>query len=119
MSPVPLVLAVALVLSLVLSIVCFAMYAVDKSAALKGAQRIPERTLLSVGYFGGWPGALLAQRTFRHKTRKQPFRNRFAATIVASVATLVLLLILAAVVGTDLWRYLDTLLGGGLFYDRA
>lgn len=119
MSPVPIVLAAALVLSFVLSIICFAMYAVDKSAARKGTQRIPERTLLSVGYLGGWPGALVAQHTFRHKTRKQPFRSRFAVTIVASVATLVVLLVLAAVAGPDVWRQLDSLLGGGLLYDRV
>jgi len=119
MSPVPIVLAAALLFSFVLSIACFAMYAVDKTAARNGSWRIPERTLLTVGYLGGWPGALIAQRALRHKTRKQPFRNRFAATIITSVATLVLLLVLAAVAGPDLWRQLDSLLGGGVFYKRS
>ena len=34
---------------------------------------MPEKTLLLLALLGGWPLAKLAQRRFRHKTRKQPF----------------------------------------------
>ena len=45
----------------------------DKHRALAEARRIPEATLLTLSFCGGWPAAKLAQRRFRHKTRKQPF----------------------------------------------
>lgn len=67
------------------SIVCFAVYALDKSAARRGERRTPERTLLLLGLAGGWPGAVLAQQWLRHKTRKQPFQNLFWLTVAMHV----------------------------------
>lgn len=70
---------------LVASVVCFAVYGLDKSAARRGERRTPERTLLLLGLAGGWPGAVLAQQWLRHKTRKQPFQNLFWLTVAAHV----------------------------------
>ena len=71
---------------LVLSLLCFRVYALDKSAARSGGRRTPERRLLVLGLAGGWPGALLAQQWLRHKTVKRPFRRWFWCTVAANLA---------------------------------
>ncbi|MEP6503137.1 MAG: DUF1294 domain-containing protein [Betaproteobacteria bacterium] len=68
------------------SALCFVLYAVDKQAAVAGRDRISESTLLSLGFVGGWPGAIVAQQLFRHKTSKLAFRVRFWLSVVANVA---------------------------------
>jgi uncharacterized membrane protein YsdA (DUF1294 family) len=73
------------------SLACGVAYALDKSAALAGRWRIPEKTLLLLGLMGGWPGAIVAQQMFRHKTSKQPFRAAFWFTVVLNVAGFVAL----------------------------
>jgi uncharacterized membrane protein YsdA (DUF1294 family) len=70
---------------LAMSLACFIAYALDKSAARRGERRTPESTLLMLGLFGGWPGAVLAQQWLRHKTVKQPFRQMFWFTIAVNV----------------------------------
>jgi uncharacterized membrane protein YsdA (DUF1294 family) len=45
------------------------LYGADKAKAKAGAWRIPEKTLLGAGFFGGAAGALLGMRLFHHKTR--------------------------------------------------
>jgi len=71
---------------LVMSVVCFCSYALDKSAARRGERRTPESRLLVLGLLGGWPGAVLAQQWLRHKTVKQPFRQLFWCSVAANVA---------------------------------
>ena len=71
-----------------MSVVAFGLYGIDKSAAQRGAWRTPEATLHLFEIAGGWPGALIAQRVFRHKTRKQPFQAIFWAAVIANCAAL-------------------------------
>lgn len=70
------------------SVIAFAMYADDKSAAVKGRWRTSESTLHTIALVGGWPGALVARQVFRHKTSKQPFRSIFWFTVIANCAAL-------------------------------
>jgi uncharacterized membrane protein YsdA (DUF1294 family)/cold shock CspA family protein len=67
------------------SVLCFAMYAVDKRAARTRQWRVPEQSLLLLGLIGGWPGAIVAQQTLRHKTKKSGFRGRFWGSVLLNV----------------------------------
>ncbi|WP_229276042.1 DUF1294 domain-containing protein [Agromyces kandeliae] len=67
------------------SLVAVAAYGADKAAARRAAPRVAEQTLHLVDAAGGWPGALVAQQLFRHKTRKRSFRRAFWATVVVNV----------------------------------
>lgn len=60
-----------------LSAVSFLQYWADKNSAQSGRWRTPENTLHITELLGGWPGALLAQQVFRHKTRKLSFQAVF------------------------------------------
>ena len=74
------------------SLVTFIMYAVDKSAARKGAWRTQESTLHLLSLAGGWPGALVAQQKLRHKSKKQSFRSVFWLTVLLNCGIFVWLL---------------------------
>lgn len=78
-----------LVLYMVASLLTFIMYAVDKSAAQKGAWRTPESTLHLLSLAGGWPGALVAQKKLWHKSKKQPFRSVFWLTVLLNCGVFV------------------------------
>jgi uncharacterized membrane protein YsdA (DUF1294 family)/cold shock CspA family protein len=74
------------------SIVAFLAYATDKSAAIHNRWRTSESTLHLISLAGGWPGALLAQKVLRHKSRKEGFRRVYWATVVLNCAAFVWLL---------------------------
>ncbi|MCB9872536.1 MAG: cold shock and DUF1294 domain-containing protein [Planctomycetaceae bacterium] len=61
----------------VASVVAWGLYASDKRRAREGAWRVKETTLHLAEILGGWPGAFLAQRIFRHKTAKRSFLAGF------------------------------------------
>lgn len=65
-----------------LSLMTFCLYGLDKSAARRGKWRVQESTLHFLSLFGGWPGAMLGQRVFRHKTKKLRFRVIFWFTVI-------------------------------------
>lgn len=60
-----------------LSLLSFYQYWSDKCSAQTGRWRTPENMLHAVELLGGWPGALVAQQVFRHKTRKVSFQLTF------------------------------------------
>jgi uncharacterized membrane protein YsdA (DUF1294 family) len=71
---------------LVMSLIAVVIYGIDKRRAERGGWRIPERTLHLLELLGGWPGALLAQRMFRHKRWKLSFMLVFWAIVALHVA---------------------------------
>jgi len=61
----------------IVSVLAFFLYWADKRKARADAWRTPENVLHAVELAGGWPGALIAQQVFRHKTRKVSFQILF------------------------------------------
>ncbi len=47
--------------------------------------RIPESTLQILSLAGGWPGALIAQQTLRHKSSKMSFIITLWAMVLLSI----------------------------------
>ena len=76
-----------LVVVVLMSIVSFVAYGFDKRRAQKDGRRVPEKSLHLMAFFGGWPGALVGQRVFRHKTQKISFRIVFWMCVVLHIAT--------------------------------
>jgi uncharacterized membrane protein YsdA (DUF1294 family) len=60
----------------------------DKQRAIAGDRRIPEADLLGLALIGGSPGALLARRWFRHKTRKEPFSTRLLLIVAVQIGAM-------------------------------
>lgn len=85
-----------LVIYAVASIACFSGYGLDKAAASQKQWRVSETILLLVGLVGGWPGAILAQEVFRHKTQKKTFRTLFWMSVGINMAAFVQINVFAA-----------------------
>ncbi|MDX1750350.1 MAG: cold shock and DUF1294 domain-containing protein [Methylophaga sp.] len=75
-------------LYLIMSLIAFIAYAMDKSAAQNGQWRIQESTLHLFSLIGGWPGAYIAQKKLRHKSIKKAFINVYWATVLLNLAGL-------------------------------
>ena len=58
---------------LLLNLVTFAVYGIDKYKAKKGKWRISELTLMTLALLGGSIGAWLAMKAFHHKTMHKKF----------------------------------------------
>jgi uncharacterized membrane protein YsdA (DUF1294 family) len=61
----------------VVSLLTYFAYRSDKKRAQTGEWRVSEATLHLMELTGGWPGALLAQRKYRHKTATLSFQVAF------------------------------------------
>ncbi len=62
-----------LIFYVVINLLAFAFYGIDKQKAQKNLWRIPEKTLLLSAFFGGPLGALCGMEYFHHKTKKKYF----------------------------------------------
>ncbi|WDM57386.1 DUF1294 domain-containing protein [Pseudomonas sp. NEEL19] len=65
-----------------MSLVSVMLYWQDKHQARQQGWRTPEKVLHASELLGGWPGALLAQQLFRHKTRKLSYQLLFWAIVL-------------------------------------
>ncbi len=71
-----------------LSMAVFIVYGMDKWAARRGKARVAELSLHLIALLGGWPGALLGQQIFRHKTAKPGFQRLSWAMVALNISLL-------------------------------
>lgn len=58
---------------IIMNLLAFLLYGIDKWSARHDLRRIPEKVLLGIAAIGGSLGAFAGMRLFRHKTRKTKF----------------------------------------------
>jgi uncharacterized membrane protein YsdA (DUF1294 family) len=63
-----------LIYILIINVLSFCLYGLDKWKAIRGAWRISEMTLLLSALAGGAAGAFLGMHIFHHKTKHWKFR---------------------------------------------
>ena len=73
---------------LIINLVTFAVYGIDKRRARQGRWRIQESTLLLLAVAGGTPGALAGMFGFHHKT-SEIYGGRAADSVPSDPAHLV------------------------------
>ena len=76
----------------IINTAAFCLYGIDKSAAIKQRQRIPNKVLLGMAVIGGSIGALAGMYTFRHKTKKWYYTVTVPVILLIQIAAAVLLL---------------------------
>jgi len=71
--------------AVLINLVAFFFYGIDKLKAAGGHRRISEKTLWTLALVGGSAGALLAMNFFRHKTKKLSFQTVLAAILAVQI----------------------------------
>ena len=71
---------------IVINVVTFTVYGIDKLKAKQGSWRISEATLLILAVIGGCIGALLGMKVWRHKTQHKKFKYGLPLILLAQIA---------------------------------
>lgn len=75
------------------SLITLCLYASDKKRAIKGKNRIKEKTLLFFTILGGAFGAVIGSNVFRHKTDKGYFSLVIYSSFIMQLAVLFILIL--------------------------
>ena len=70
---------------ILINIVTFIVFGVDKTKAKNHSWRVPEKTLFLLAIIGGSVGAIIGMHTFRHKTRKWYFAIGMPLILIVQV----------------------------------
>ncbi len=89
-----------LFLILLMSFISLIIYGIDKRKAVRGQNRVPEKALFGLGFFGGAVGSLFGMILFSHKTKHVYF---WILNILFLIIQIILLLVIAFVEIKFLW----------------
>ncbi|MCF7930207.1 MAG: DUF1294 domain-containing protein [Acholeplasmataceae bacterium] len=78
---------------IIINIISFFLYGLDKKKAEKGKWRIKETTLLLFSLIGGGVGSILGMRFFRHKTQKNKFKFGVPILTIMSIGIIYLVVV--------------------------
>lgn len=70
---------------IIINIITFFYFGIDKIKAHWNKRRIPETILWGLALFGGSIGALVGMNFFRHKTKKISFQSGIAIIIIVQI----------------------------------
>ncbi|MDM1296990.1 DUF1294 domain-containing protein [Empedobacter falsenii] len=73
---------------ILINLLAFFLFKIDKKKAVRGQNRISEITLCSVTLVGGTIGSILAMQIYRHKTKKSSFI--FKILIIVAIQVLII-----------------------------
>jgi uncharacterized membrane protein YsdA (DUF1294 family) len=76
---------------MVINIVTFLVYGIDKIKAKQGSWRISEATLLIFAVIGGSIGALLGMQVWHHKTMHKKFKYGLPLILLVQIALIYLI----------------------------
>ncbi len=68
-----------------INIITFSIFGIDKLKAVKNKWRIPEKILFLFSIIGGSVGGLLGMYTFRHKTQKTAFKFGIPVILIVQI----------------------------------
>ncbi|MBQ8968205.1 MAG: DUF1294 domain-containing protein [Bacteroidaceae bacterium] len=81
---------IALIYLVVINVVAFFLYGIDKLKAKHSKWRISEAALLGVAVLGGSVGAWLGMKVWHHKTLHKKFKYGVPLILIAQVALILL-----------------------------
>lgn len=76
----------------IINIISFTMYGIDKVKARFNKWRIPENTLLVVSFIGGSLGSILGMEIFRHKTKHLKFKILNPLFLILHIISFILIM---------------------------
>lgn len=74
---------------IIINVITFAIYGMDKWRAMTRQWRIREKKLIGLALIGGSVGAVIGMTIFHHKTRKWYFKLGIPAILVIQVTLVV------------------------------
>ena len=82
---------IVLIYCVIINVVTFLLYGIDKLEAKQGSWRISEATLLILAVIGGSIGALIGMKVWHHKTQHKKFKYGLPLILLAQIALIALI----------------------------
>lgn len=79
---------------IIINLITFILFGLDKAKAILHKWRIPEKTLILFSFFGGILGALFAMIFFNHKLKDKAFLSYFILTMLVWLIGIIVFLTL-------------------------